>query len=107
MKQHARADVPRLLSKLSPDGIRQWERNVDAENLGGQLVIAAHLRSAMRQVEPLSAGWWALKDRLTQTRAEIRVLRLRLYGKWLAILGFVVALALAFGAGVLVGWRFM
>lgn len=107
MKQHARADVPRLLAKATPEGLRQWERGVDAENLGGQLMIAAHLKAAMREVEPLSAGWWALKDRLTQARAEIRVLRLRLYGKWLAVFGFTFALALAFGAGVLVGWRFM
>lgn len=103
MKKHARADVPRLLAAASPDARRRWERGVDFENLGGLRLIAVQLKNAMRQVEPMSDAWWKLKAQLDETRAEVRALRLKLYGKWLAVLGLSIALTLAFGAGVVVG----
>ena len=104
MKQHASANVPRLLAGASPEARRKWERNVDVENLVAYRIVEAELRASMARMDPGSDEFWRLKDRLAGTRMEIRNLKTRLYGKALAVLGFVVYGLIAFGAGLLVGW---
>lgn len=111
MKQNASANIPRALAKASPAARGKWERAIDLENLAANRIVESQIKRAMKDLQPkLSRTWtrytdeWCgLNDKLKFVQAEIRAIRTKLYGKWLAIAGFTAALSLAFVAGVLVG----